>query len=582
MSTQDQTLWVTFNGEIYNFQDLRARLSSLGHRFHTQTDTEVILAAYRQYGVDCLQHLHGMFAFALWDEAAGTLLLARDRVGKKPLFYRQDNDGIVFASEPKAFLAEPSFHAEPDLSALSEYLTYQYVPAPLSAFKGVHKLPPGHYLLVRHGQISLHRYWKLSYASKLSISEAEAGERLIELLRAAVSRRLISDVPLGAFLSGGIDSGTVVALMAQQESGRVKTFSIGFEDERFDELAFARQVAERYGTDHHELVVRPDAVNLLPRLVWHYNEPYADSSAIPTFALSEWTRRHVTVALNGDGGDESFAGYERYRAMALANRYDRAPRPVRRVVGRLAALVPPSGTSGGPLSRGKRFLDGLRQGPERRYLRWMAHFDDDLKRELCTPEFMKAAGEPRCPRLLESFAASDALNLIDRTLSVDVETYLPDDLLVKVDIATMAHGLEARSPFLDHEVMEFAAALPSELKLRDGVKKYILKTVVRDLLPRDIVDRPKMGFGVPLESWFRTDLKPLAYDVLSSQRFRQRGYFRPHVVERLLDQHVAGVRTWHYQLWNLLILELWHRAFVDAGSRRYEDVAGSLEAAVVI
>jgi asparagine synthase (glutamine-hydrolysing) len=580
MSTEDGAIWVTFNGEIYNFRELRGRLSSLGHRFHTQTDTEVILAAYRQYGLDFLQHLNGMFAFALWDEPARTLVLARDRAGKKPLFYRQDADGMAFASEPKAFLADPSFRAEADPAAISEYLTYQYVPTPMSAFKGVRKLPPAHYLLVRDGRASLHRYWKLSYASKLPLREEEAVERLVELLRAAVARRLISDVPLGAFLSGGIDSGAVVALMAQ-ETGRVKTFSIGFDDPLFDELQFARMVAERYGTDHHELVVRPDAVNLLPKLVWHYNEPFADSSAIPTFVLSEWTRRHVTVALNGDGGDESFAGYDRYRAMTLANRYDRAPRGVRRAVDSLASLVPASRTARGTLARGKRFLEGLREGPERRYLRWMAHFNDDLKRDLCTPDFLEAGGTPSRPRIFESYASADGPDLLDRTLSVDVDNYLPDDLLVKVDIATMAHGLEARSPLLDHEVMEFAAALPSSLKLRNGVKKYLLKAAVRDLLPQEIINRPKMGFGVPLESWFRVELKPVAYDVLTSQRFRERGYFRQATVQRLLDQHVAGIRAWHYQLWNLLMLELWHRAFIDGGSRGYEDVSASVGATIV-
>ena len=564
MSVDDGQLWITFNGEIYNYRELRAELQSRGHSFRTQTDTEVILHAYREYGVECVQHLDGMFAFALWDNTRERLLLARDRVGKKPLTYRIDADGIAFASEPKAFLADPSFKPEVDAAALSHYLTYQYVPAPMSAFAGVRKLPPAHYLVVERGEVAVRRYWRLNYANKSDVTEQEAVERLRDLLKASVKKRLISDVPLGAFLSGGIDSGSIVALMAELGTGPVKTFSIGFEEKEFDELSYARLVATRYGTEHHEFVVRPDALSMLDRLVWHYNEPFADSSAIPTFVLSELSRRHVTVALNGDGGDESFAGYERYQANLLAQRYDRLPAPIRASLQGLSALVPTPRGRGGVVARGKRFMNALGEGPERRYVRWMAHFDDGLKRELCTPEFLDRAGEDASQVLLRSYAATDARDLLDATLSVDVDNYLPDDLLVKVDIATMAHGLEGRSPFLDHRLMEFAAGLPSNLKLRGVTKKYILKRAVAPYLPSEILDRPKMGFGVPLEAWFRGELKDLAFDVLLSRRLRERGYFREAVIRRLLEQHVNGQRGWHYQLWNLLMLELWHRAFVDA------------------
>jgi asparagine synthase (glutamine-hydrolysing) len=576
MSTADGRLWLTFNGEIYNFQELRAELEARGHRFRSHTDSETILYAYREFGVDCLLRLRGMFAFALWDEPRQRLFVARDRLGKKPLFYRTDQDGIAFASEPKAFLADPSFAAVPDPEALSAYLTYQYVPSPLSAFAGVRKLPPAHYLLAENGQVTIQRYWKLSYARKRRLSDGEAVEELRHRLRDAVRIRLVSDVPLGAFLSGGIDSGSVVALMSELGSGPVNTFSIGFEEKEYDELPYARLVAERYGTNHREFVVRPDALHILPRLVWHYNEPFADSSAIPTFLLSELTRRYVTVALNGDAGDENFAGYERYRANVLAQRYDRIPGVLRHPVERLAGLLPGSTRSRTLVSKGKRFLEALSETPERRYVRWMSHFDSSLKAELCRREFLEAAGPDPAEILLRSYAASDAPDFIDATLDVDVNNYLPDDLLVKVDIATMAHGLEARSPLLDHELVEFAASLPSSLKLRGGVKKYILKQAVRPLLPREIIERPKMGFGVPLDSWFRHELKELAHDVLLSASLRNRGYFRQPVIERLLAEHVAGARSWHYQLWNLLMLELWHRAFVDHRPSGYHGVAESL------
>jgi asparagine synthase (glutamine-hydrolysing) len=564
MSTSDGQVWLTFNGEIYNFLELRAELESLGHRFRSQTDSEVILYAYREYGVECINRLRGMFALAIWDQPHRRLLVARDRLGKKPLFYTSDSDGIAFASEPKAFLADPSFSPAANPEALSAYLTYQYVPAPMCAFAGVHKLPPAHYLVVEDGRVTVRRYWKLSYAAKSNLTEAEAVDELRSRLREAVKIRLVSDVPLGAFLSGGIDSGSIVALMSELGAAPVRTFSIGFEEKEYDELEYARLVANRYETQHREFVVRPNALEILPRLVWHYNEPFADSSAIPTYILSELTRRYVTVALNGDAGDENFAGYERYRANVLASRYDEIPPMLRRPIHLVARMVPASGTSGSVMSRGKRFLEALGEGRERRYIRWMSHFHPLLKAELCQADFQEAAGPDPSDILLRSYAASDAPDFVDATLDVDVNNYLPDDLLVKVDIATMAHGLEGRSPLLDHPLMEFAASLPSRFKMNGGIKKYILKEAVKPLLPKEIIERPKMGFGVPLEHWFRHELKELAHDVLLSDSLRQRGYFHERVIRRLLDEHTRGVRAWHYQLWNLLMFESWHRMFIDA------------------
>ena len=557
-------LTITFNGEIYNFLELRRELEARGHAFRSKTDTEVILAAYREWGTACLSRLRGMFAFAIWDRESRALFVARDRVGKKPLHYWTDRDGIAFASEPKAFMADPSFSPEPDPEAVSAYLNYQYVPSPLSAFKGVRKLPPAHFLLIQDGRMRVERYWKLSFAAKRRLSESDACEEIRDRLREAVRMRLISDVPLGAFLSGGVDSSAVVALMAGLSSAPVKTFSIGFDDEDYNELPYARMVAQRYGTDHHEFIVRPDAAQIFPNLVWHYNEPYADASAIPTYYLAELARRHVTVALNGDAGDENFAGYRRYITPPAARQFDRLPPSIRRVVGNVARWTPVPGKSDSVWYRGRQWLRRLSDTPEGRYSRRVMIFDPDLKREVCEPQFLAAAGDDGTPPfLLDAFDRSDAGDFVDAALDVDVSYYLSDCLLVKVDIATMAHGLEGRSPMLDHEFMEFAASLPSDMKLRGAETKYIFKKAVRDLVPAEIIDRPKKGFSVPLDIWFRKDLREMSGDLLLDGRLAGRGYFKPAAVRRLLEEHWRGTASWQNQLWSVLMLESWHRMFID-------------------
>ena len=555
---------ITYNGEIYNFQELRRNLEALGHRFFSQSDTEVVLASYQEYGTKCVEHLRGMFAFAIWDEGEKRLFLARDRVGKKPLYYWKNQDGISFASEPKAFLADPYFNPEVDMEAISHYLTYSYVPSPWSAFQGIQKLLPGHVLIVQSEQITIERYWKLSYCTTFSGSFQDAQQELLAKLKEATRLRLISDVPLGAFLSGGIDSSVIVALMAELGVTRLNTFSIGFEEKAYNELPFARSVAQQYDTDHHELIVAPKASEMFQKLVWFYNEPFADSSAIPTFLLAEMTRRHVTVALNGDGGDENLLGYDRYVASLLGSRYDRLPRPIRRIIEWGTEYLPDAAKSKTILSRLKRFVMVLSETPERRYGYWICHFDPILKQHLCTEEFLEKSGHSDSFGLLgDVFQKSDAKEFLNRLTDVDVNMYLPDDLLVKVDIATMAHGLEGRSPFLDHQVMEFCASLPSSMKLKGRDKKYVLKQAVRSLLPDKILNRPKMGFGVPLDHWFRKDLREMTYDLLLSSRAVQRGYFHKHAVEKLLDEHVSGTKNWHYRLWNLLMLELWHQTYID-------------------
>ena len=561
MTAEDPRVRVVSNGEIYNFGALRPELEARGHRFRTRSDTEVLLAAYAADGIECLGRLRGMFAFALWDGGRRRLLLARDRIGKKPLYYRFDGDGIAFASEPKAFLADPAFEARPDVAALSDYLTYHYVPAPKSAFAGVYRVPPAHYLVVEDGEVRLERYWQLRYQPKRQLSEDDAAAELLARLRDAVRCRLVADVPIGAFLSGGIDSSTIVALMAEASTAPVRTFSIGFEEREYDESPYARLVARRYGTDHHECIVRPAALEILPRLIWHYNEPYADSSAIPTFYLAELTRGHVTVALNGDGGDESLGGYRRYVASRLVERYPALAGPLGRPLRALLGLVPAGGRR---ISEARRFAAALGEPLPRRYARWVTHLDPGVKHELTTGDFRRAAGDrDSLDLLLAAFSRQAGADPTDAMLAVDVETYLPDDLLVKVDIATMAHGLEGRSPFLDHNVMEFCASLAPDLKIRGHATKYLLKRAVRDLLPSPVIDRPKQGFGAPIDRWFRGELRAMVRDVLLDTRTLRRGYFHEPVVRRLLDEHGRGIRDWHSALWSLLVLELWHRMFVD-------------------
>lgn len=565
MQCDDASLVITFNGEIYNFLELKRELEGRGHRFQTATDTEVLLLAYREWGQSCLSRLRGMFAFAIWDVRVQTLFVARDRLGKKPLCYSVDGDGISFASEPKAFLADPAFRAEPDLPALAGYLTYQYVPSPLSAFKGVQKLPPGHFLVVADGQVRLQRYWKVSYEPKRGITEDEAADELLARLEDAVRVRLISDVPLGAFLSGGIDSGTIVALMARLGDRPVKTFSIGFEEEEFNELPYARQVASRYGTEHHEFIVKPDALQVLPQLVWHYNEPFADPSAIPSFYLSELARKHVTVALNGDAGDENLAGYRRYIVPSEAARFDSMPPAVRHAITTVMSRVPRARRSH---SVGGRFLNrlhGILDTPERRYARRTMVFEPELKAWAFTREFLSVSQASGADELLvRAWNDSEATDSIDAKLSVDMQHYLPDCLLVKVDVATMAYGLEGRSPMLDHTFVEFCASLPTHLKLRRNVTKYLLKRIARSLLPSEIVERPKKGFGVPLARWFRGELRAFTEDLLLDGRLARRGLFRQAAVDQLVREHVTGVSDWNRELWALVMLESWYRMFIDA------------------
>ncbi len=562
----DKTKWIVFNGEIYNYQELRDDLDSRGHRFYTNSDTEVIVHLYDLYGADCVQHLRGMFAFAIWDTADRSLFLARDRVGKKPLLYSlQPGGDIVFGSEFSALLMHPSIGREPDPAAINAYLSFSCVPAPLTAFRQIRKLEPGHWLRWKAGDINIERYWLPDPSKKIKISEHEAVEETTRLVHEATKLRMISEVPLGAFLSGGVDSSIVTALMARESSKPVKTFSIGFEEQDFSELKYAKRVAEHIGAEYHEFIVKPDAADILPTLVDHYGEPYADSSALPTYYVSRETRKFVTVALNGDGGDESFAGYERYAAMVLAERLSRFPGDlVRGAAGVLLRAVPTSDVRRSRVRDAKRFLAAASLPTAERYFRWNSAFYRDGKTELLTEDFQRSVnGSDPSSFIEQRFAAARGLGVLDATMLADQLTYLPNDLLVKVDIAAMANSLEARSPFLDHRVIEFAASLPEHLKMKRMQPKSLLKQVAAKLVPRDVVYRRKMGFGVPIGKWFRGELNALLRDTLLSDRSLKRGIVRPEQLRRYVEEHSAGTADHAAQLWVLLMLEMWFRRSID-------------------
>lgn len=563
---EDRTKWIVFNGEIYNFQEIRDDLEKRGHRFYTKSDTETVIHLYDEYGVDCVQHLRGMFALAIWDTIEKTLFLARDRVGKKPLLYsRQPNGDLIFGSEFQALLSNPSVSRDVDHTAIDSYLSYQCVPAPMTAFKSIRKLEPGHWLRWKSGEIETNRYWLPDFSKKITIGENEAIEESTRLLREATKMRLISEVPLGAFLSGGVDSSIVVALMAEESEKPVKTFSIGFEEQDFSELKYARRVAEHVGAEYNEFIVRPNALDILPLLVEHYGEPYADSSAIPTYYVAKETRKHVTVALNGDGGDESFAGYERYAAMKLAEKYRKIPGVLRKqILERAIGLLPSDELKRSRIRDLKRFVKAAELPKTDRYFRWVTAFERDFKAGMYTPTFAAEIENTDARQTLDQwFSRANGSGILDASLLTDQMTYLPNDLLVKVDIATMANSLEARSPFLDHKVIEFAASLPAGMKMRGLQTKSLLKKVAARLVPREVVYRRKMGFGVPIGKWFRGEMKQFLSDVLLSERSLGRGIVRPEVIQKYVTEHINAERDHAFQLWTFLMLELWYQRFID-------------------
>lgn len=561
ISNEDGAVTIVYNGEVYNYRELQTELESRGHRFVSNSDTETVVHAYEEFGSACLEQLRGMFAFAIWDEREQQIFIARDRVGKKPLYYTVTPRGsLVFGSELKCLLEHPEVERRVNPKAIDAYFSLGYVPDPISIFENIEKLPPGHHLTFKNGRLKIERYWDFRYESNGNGHKADDYlDELRELLSESVKLRLVSDVPLGAFLSGGIDSSTVVGLMAQHLTQPVKTFSIGFNEDSYDELKYARLTAKKFGTDHHEFIVTPDICEVVDQLAWHFDEPFADASAIPTYVVSKLAREHVTVVLSGDGGDELFAGYTRYVTERSRSKFDLVPQAVRQ--GLLA-----------PLSRalphgawGRNYLQNVSLDPIGRYLDSVSVFTGLNKSTLYSSEFSDQLRDHEHLnayfRELSSNVSSTAA--LDSLLYIDSKTYLPGDILTKVDRMSMAVSLEARVPLLDHKLIEFVTRIPASMKLAGLETKHLFKRAIAELVPAEIINRPKQGFGVPIQHWIRQQLRERIRDTLNDQRTLARGYVTRAHVETLLDEHERGRRDHAMALWSLLMLELWHRQFLD-------------------
>lgn len=565
MTNEDKTVWIVFNGEIYNYQEIRQDLVQKGHTFVTKSDTEAIVHAYEEYGADCVHRLNGMFAFAIWDSVKERFFLARDRVGIKPMYYHFSKRNLIFGSELKAVLAHPDTPREINFSALDQFLTLEYIPSPNTIFKDIHKLPPGHWMMLENGRLTIKQYWNVE-PMDVPNSDQACVEKLTELIRDAVKIRMIADVPLGAFLSGGIDSSTIVSFMSELSSQPVKTFSIGFGNRTYNELPFARQVAQKYGTDHYEEFLEADIADMAMRLVSHFDEPFGDFSIFPTYLVSEVARRFVTVTLSGDGGDEIFGGYDTYVAQNMDQRfYGRLPQWMRqKTMPYLLDLVPPQPAKKGLINKAKRFVEGAAMPSAWQHTRWMMFMNQQDKGMLYKPGVREAINGDSPGALIERyFDEVSQQNRLAQQQYVDVKTYMVDNILVKVDRMSMAASLEARVPLLDHRIVEFALNLPPHLKLNGGETKAILRRVMDGRLPESILKKPKEGFSIPLKHWMREDLRPLMTDLLSADTVRRRGYFDPNTVSRWVQEHLDQKANHSHRLWTLMVFELWHQQVLE-------------------
>lgn len=575
MSNEDETLWIVFNGEIYNFPALRSELLEKGHMFRSVTDTEVLIHGYEEWGIEqLLSRLNGMFAFALWDSVNEELILARDRLGVKPLFYMEKDGKVYFSSDIKSIYAAYERDLEIDYRAMDHFLYSYCIPQGYTIFSDIKKILPAHYAKFGRHKNHSGEYWRLSFASKLMLDEDEYIEQVAARLTAAVRRRLISDVPIGAFLSGGVDSSLVVALMASACNSPVKTFSMGVREESYNELEYARMVAEKYSTEHHEFIIEPDALNILPEIIWAYGEPFADASQIPTYYVSALTKGHVKVALTGDGGDESFCGYGNAAAYHYAYRYRKhVPSFLRNglLPPLVDALVSVTGRRG--IASKIKTLAEYGRGSFKDSLAIGGIFGLAYREKIYTPDFRaKLAGHNPLDILEECLADADGLDEVDKSLYIGIRTALPNDYLTKVDVATMMNSLEARSPYLDYELMEFAAKIPSGSKIKNGEQKYLLKKLAARFVPHAALYRKKWGFGIPIGFWFRDNLSVLLNDVVLGKRAAGRGYFDMGFVRRIVQEHVSGRCDHSYRLWTLLCLELWHLMFIDKTISRSEAI----------
>jgi asparagine synthase (glutamine-hydrolysing) len=564
VTNEDETIWLVFNGEIYNYKSLHVDLVAKGHRFATKSDTEVIVHAYEEFGDRCPEYFNGMFAFALWDVTRRRLLLARDHVGIKPLYYWVGKDQMVFGSELKSVITHPSVPREIDLWALDQFLTLEYIPTPRTIFKGINKLPAGHRLIYEEGQAQIEQYWDIPERATPT-DEGTIIEVLTGLIDDSVKMQLMSDVPLGAFLSGGIDSSTVVATMSRSSNLPVRTFSIGFDDATYNELPYARAVASRYKTQHTEEILDPDIADLAERLVRHLDEPFGDFSIFPTYLVSEVARREVKVVLSGDGGDELFGGYDTYVAQDMDRYYRYLPSTFRRsIFPALMAQIPPRPAKKGLINKTKRFVEGAALPSSWQHTRWMMFMTQEDKLALYQPEVLASLdGQDSAAVLEDHFSRIARRDGLAQQQYVDIKTYLVDDILTKVDRMSMAVSLETRVPLLDYRIVEFAVNLPPQTKLYRGQTKRILKQAMEDRLPYDVLHKPKQGFSIPLKNWLRGPLKPLMMDLLSYERVNGRGYFNAECVSEWVTEHINGTMNHSHRLWALMVFELWNEQIMD-------------------
>jgi asparagine synthase (glutamine-hydrolysing) len=561
ISNEAGDIWVVYNGEIYNFQTLRTQLEKSGHIFKTKSDTEIVVHAYEEYGDDCLKHFNGMFALALWDARKSRLLLARDHMGIKPLYYWAGQDQLVFGSELKALIVHPDVPRRINPAAIDLFLSLEYIPSPLTIYENVFKLPPGHRLVLEGNKLDVSPFWDVP-VQPLGMDEGECAETLAGLMRDAVGMRMISDVPLGAFLSGGIDSSSVVGFMSQFSSQPVQTFSIGFQDASYNELPYAEAVARHFGTEHHVELLAPDVSSLAEELVRHHDEPFADTSIFPTYLVSKLARQHVKVALSGDGGDELFGGYDTYRAEQLSRVYAKLPKVVRRdVMPAFAGMLPPQPAKKGAINKVKRMIEGASMDPALQHTRWMIFMNDRDKDSLYQAELKMVLDQGSTSAFFERhFQQAGSFDTLARQQYVDMKTYLADDILTKVDRMSMAVSLEARVPLLDHRIVEFALNLPPHMKLNRSRTKIIMRRAVKRLVPDLVIEKPKEGFSIPMKHWLGNSLKSMMLDLLSNDTVRRRGYFNPQVVSAWIQEHLDGRVNHSHRLWALMVLELWHLA----------------------
>jgi asparagine synthase (glutamine-hydrolysing) len=564
MSNEDETIWIVLNGEIYNFKELRQELLTKGHHFRSKTDTETVIHLYEEEKEHFVNRLNGMFALAIWDSHINALVLARDRVGKKPLYYAFSNNQLLFASEIKSILLNKGIDRDIDFEALDDYFTFQCIAAPKTIFKKIRKVRPGHILMCSAGKVKEEEYWDVRFDRLDGESEDNYRQKLLCMVEDAVRCRLESDVPLGAFLSGGVDSSVVVAVMSEIAKKPVITASIGFHDKRFNELDFSHLVAQQYNTIHHEHIVEPNVLEMVKKFIGYFDEPFADASSIPTYYVSEMTRRHVTVALSGDGGDEVFAGYRRYYYDRLENKLRAIPEFLRRYIIGTAAKIYPKGDWMPRFLRAKTLLTNLSLPAAKGYMNTRSTIKYDMKNALYSKELKTKIGAYDPFFVLDYyFKRARTDDPLSRIQYVDIKTYLTDDILTKVDRMSMANSLEVRSPLLDYRLIEFVATMPSSLKLKGRESKYILKKSVKSKLPPQILKRKKMGFAVPIEQWLRKEIKQIAREILFSSQTISRGYFNQKYIEKIWNAHMSGQRNNSTQLWCLLIFELWHRNYID-------------------